>query len=798
MNLMASAAPAALAAPGIVVTIGDSMGARRREYEDKFASIVTRLQSLADDQVRRKAVVEQRWLEDLRNFHGRYEEGTDRALRDAKRSRAFVKVTRKKTNAWIGRIQELLFPTDDRNWGIKPTPVPTLTKEATEAANTAEAAAAAASQQMPADPSADPNGEQAMAAMQTAQAGNDAAQRANELQGQIAEAKKRADAMQEEMDDQLTECQWPAQARDAIHDFVKLGTAIVKGPITGERVRGAWKMDPETGKHVYDRQPDPAPIYRRVDPWSYFPDMSAMSDQEKEFEFERHLWTKTDLRRGVRESGFDPDAVRDIIGDNSTGDITGSVAANLQSLVQLRAITGETDTITGRYVGWEYHGPLECDEIVAMLRVLAARMPDGSAEQMAAFMEADQVETENDPLEERRVIVHFCNGRVLKMASEYVLDSGESLYSTAPFEPGESSLFGYGIPNIMGDSQRAINGGWRMTMDNGGLSSGPQIVIDKDKVEPEDGSWALAPRKVWRRKTSQGVSNQPAFEQFVIANNTTSLIEIVREARQHADDETALPQVSEGEIPDGAAQTATAWKLANAGSNVTFRRVVKSWDDGITEPSMRRLFDWNMQFNDREDIKGDCSIDARGVSVLLVKEMQSQILMAIASNWTVHQAIAPMLKVYDVLVATLKSFGIAPDDVLVTKDEYAKILKQMQEQAAQEAQQGAEDPANAPAVIAAKTNLQKAQLESQTSLQIAQLQRDTEMFKLAEAKNMSMDKLRAMLVQTKMGIDSKERIFAGETGVEMQMSREAHARGEQPAGSGGYISAGEKPESVPA
>jgi hypothetical protein len=51
------------------------------------------------------------------------------------------------------------------------------------------------------------------------------------------------------------------------------------------------------------------------------------------------------------------------------------------------------------------------------------------------------------------VIVHFCQGRVLKLSPEWPLDSGESLYSIANLEDAEGQLFGYGIPAIMADSQ---------------------------------------------------------------------------------------------------------------------------------------------------------------------------------------------------------------------------------------------------------------------------------------------------------------------------------------------------------
>lgn len=90
----------------------------------------------------------------------------------------------------------MLFPTDDRNFGIYATPVPELDfisqqqPENEEDANTVEMARRVNSQ------------------------ANDA-----------------AIAMQDVIDDQLLESRYHIKARDIIHDACQLGTAILKGPV---------------------------------------------------------------------------------------------------------------------------------------------------------------------------------------------------------------------------------------------------------------------------------------------------------------------------------------------------------------------------------------------------------------------------------------------------------------------------------------------------------------------------------------------------------------------------------------
>lgn len=774
--LLADTSTAAIVAAGSVseaapVVIGPPQDMAK--IEEDLRVIVGRLATLAADQVRLKSLIEERWLRNLRQFHGQYDPETEAELKEAKKSRAFVKITRKKTNSWKGRLESLIFPTDDRNYGIQPTPVPSLTSASKEVVEKAMALVAQANEQQAQAAAAAQQGDEAAAAQaaagaaQTATQADEHAQEAQRLAEEIKEAKKRADLMQQVMDDQLVECGYSAEGRDCIFDMVRLGTGILKGPLAAEASRGRWEKQ-EDGSHVYVREADPKPVFKRVDPWSYFPDMSARNAAESEFEFERHLWTKKDLRRLVKERGFNPDAVRRLLEEKTARQTM--TESGMSYLADLRSIDGNTETLKGRFIGWEYHGPLECDEIVTMLHAM------GDHEGAAYYKDT------SDPLIEMKVICYFCEGELLKIAPEYPLDSQESLYSVVPFEASEASMFGYGIPDIMEDSQAAMNAGWRMAMDNAGLSTGPQIVVDRDSVEPANKVWEITPRKIWYRK--KGAAAGTAFEVFDIPNKVTEILAIVEASRRFIDDETALPVQSEGEITDNPNVTATASNIMALGFNVTFRSVVKAWDDGITVPSMRRLYDWNMQHNPREDIKGDMNVDARGTSVLLVREVQSQVLMAIVTNHTTHPVLAAMLKPYEAYKKFLQSMMVPPDEIMATKDEYDQALQNMAQ--AQEGQQN-------PQMILAEMQLKRAQLESDTSLQIANLQRETELIKLAEQRNMKLDELTAMLQVKQIDTDSKERMFAGELGWETQNRQRAEAAGREPSGSGGFVSAGSEP-----
>ena len=73
-----------------------------------------------------------------------------------------------------------------------------------------------------------------------------------------------------------------------------------------------------------------------------------------------------------------------------------------------------------------------------------------------------------------------------------------------------------------------------------------QTVINSQVVRPADGNWRLTPHKVWELTDKNGNVNN-VFGSFEINSHMTELITLFQYARQIADEETALPQIAQGE-----------------------------------------------------------------------------------------------------------------------------------------------------------------------------------------------------------------------------------------------------------
>jgi hypothetical protein len=611
---------------------GQEAGFQEGALQAAAGAVIDRLTALAQEHVQARSAIELRWLEDLRAYHGRYDEKTEAALNEPgnERSRAFIKLTRARTDAWESRLSDMLFPVDDDNWGIAPTPVPELTRAAQDAIALARAAAdkanMAGAQGMPPD--------QVQAIVDH---GNQAADLHAQVEAELAEAKTRCAAMAVQIKDQLAESQYGKRCRDVIRDACRLGAGILKGPMTGNRPARSWLRGAD-GAYGLDIEPAQRPEFRRVDPWAFFPDKSATTIEDAEYSFERHLPSASELKAMARKLGFDPAAVRRLVEGRDRSAARIGADGNLNHLANLRAITGEGDAITNRFVMWEYHGSLETGEVAGLLRA-AGRIEDAEA------IEGGDGQGRADPLDEHRVIAFFCEGELLQLREAYPLDSGESLYSVFSLQPGEASIMGaIGVPRLMYDSQRAMNGAWRMVLDNAALSVGPQIVVDKTQIEPADGSPEISPNKLWWKTGRELGPNSRPFETFNIPLNQAQLGAIIEAAREFADEETSMPMIAQGDQGAHVTQTMGGMAMLMNSANSVLRRVVKNWDDDLTTPSIRRLYDWNMQFGADDAIKGDMKVQARGTSVLLVKELQAQNLLLVAQNWTVHPKLAPMLK----------------------------------------------------------------------------------------------------------------------------------------------------------
>lgn len=584
---------------------------------ERMQMLGSRLQELARDQVAKRKVIEDRWIADLQQYHGQYPADTLAAIKAAGGSEIFTNITRPKTDTFSARLADMLLPTDDINWGIEPTPIP-------------EVAAAMKDQR----PLQTPDGKQVVTPDQNHPVTVQDMGRG--IQDAVEEACKK---MQEEMADQLQEAGYNGVQRDIIDDMARYGTGVLKGPTIVGKTRRMWM--PVGDQHRLEVREDKRPAAMRVSPWDFFPDMSAIKLTDCEFILERHYFTRKQLRDLKKLPGFNEDALREVLAKGGPKFQTSTHMNRMRAIAGIESITDE------RFEVWEYHGPINKDDLAAA-----------------------GVKVSEDDLVEMEGVIWFCEGTVLKAVLN-PLDTEERPYSVCYCAKDDTSIFGFGYPYLLRAAQAVACASWRMVLDNAGLSTGPQVVIDRRAIVPMDGDYKMKPRKTYDF-IGEGEIKQ-AFAVFNIDSHTEELIKIFEMSRQMGDDETNLPLIAQGSQSPTITKTAQGMSILMNAANVILRRAVKSYDDDITLTFLPRLYDWNMQFNPKREIKGDFGVIARGSSVLMEKEQQTQALLQSLGLFN-NPRLAVWIEDEKYVTALMKNLRI--DSVMRSSEDVKKILEQ--------------------------------------------------------------------------------------------------------------------------
>ena len=474
-------------------------------------------------------------------------------------SKPVVNITRQKINLAIARMRDIQFPLGgDHNFRIMPH-------------HEVEVELAQASQ----------NPEEQMAA-----------------QGVKAMQYESARKMEETIVNQLVRSQYGNKAREAMRDWVLLGTGIMKGPVVDIDRRKLYEMlETSEGGTVASLQylDEEFPNTFRVDPKYFFPDPDTLIPDDLCESIEVHPLTKSKLIELKHNPAFLRKKLEEAVESEPEG-ITG-----IGNLNELAFLTTDAD-LKNRYIVKEYHGPIPKSFLLDLGMI-------------------DEEENE-DPLIEYYGEVWFVKGTVIRVSLSPIEGYNRIPYHLVPWETDDGSIFGHGMAWMMRDAQRVAKSGWQMLLDNAGLSSGPQMVIHREMIQPADGNWEVAPHKLWFL-TEYGQNVQEAFQFFNVPNNQQQIAGVVEMAMNFGDLESESPMIMQNLIPQ-ANNTASGQAMMLTIGNVTQRDKSQMWDDYVTRPLIEGYYHWNMQYNEDPKIKGNFEIELAGATEAIDAQMKSQ------------------------------------------------------------------------------------------------------------------------------------------------------------------------------
>ena len=727
--------------------VEEDQQAAKERTEEKLQTFGTNMAHQRDEWIRSRYSygVDKRWLEDEDQYNAKdninkaasqmmtsVEQGYPVTTQQAKphRSTVYIGLTRQKSNAAEARLADILLPTDDRNWGIQPTPKPELMTMARDGQM--------AGDKETGEPLLNPDTQEPLRMKDIARAAMDV-------------ARKKADAMQLEINDQLIECDYNAEVRKVIHNSAVLGTGVVKGPVVTNRTRKAWQpyRDMEGNQvHTLEIVEEIKPASFSVDPRNVWPDPGCGdSIHNGKGIYEREQLTSRQVRELAKQPGFMKSQLRKVLEEGP------KKSATFQELKD----EDQRDIARDVYEMWTYWGEVEHEDLEATGVAVG----------------------EKDELRSISACVVMINSTVVK-AFLNPLEGGDLPYDFFVWEKVAGSVWGYGVPYLMRAQQRVLNAAWRQMMDNSGVTSGPQIIVKAGTIQPADKQWQLSARKIWYA-TDDVDDVRKAFTAVEFNSHQAELANIIKMAMELADQETGVPAITQGE-KGAAPDTVGGMQMLMNSANVVLRRLVKQFDDSVTKPHIRRYYDYNMMYSEDEEIKGDFSVDARGSSALLVRDIQNQSflnLLAAAAN--------PVFGVYldtqKLFEKALQAQHIDPKDVFKPEDELEKLKEQM---ANPQQQQQAPDPRVQAAQIRAQTDMERAKAQNagdmaeiqlrqtlaqqEGELRMAELQmsREIEMLKMSNSQNISLEEIKAKLADTAIRERGKKEIYAAEQNLKLR------------------------------
>lgn len=238
--------------------------------------------------------IEEEWTEDEEHYQGiddanRAYQNANQLFRSRKaaltgsvprsagpsRSVVFMNITRPYTDAASARVADMLLPTDDRAWEIKPTPLPRLSKA-----------------------------QLTMLAQSMGMA--DHAEAQAQIEANQTLAKQAAGRMQDAIEDPLVESNWHGEVRQQIEDAARIGSGVLKGPFPIQRSERLVKKDAVTGLATITRVDGIKPGSKRIDAWNFFPDPACGEDLHNgSYTWEREYIGKRQIKAMLADPSYD-------------------------------------------------------------------------------------------------------------------------------------------------------------------------------------------------------------------------------------------------------------------------------------------------------------------------------------------------------------------------------------------------------------------------------------------------------------------------------------------------------------
>lgn len=586
----------------------------------------------------------ERMLSALRTFNGQYDATKLNEIRRFGGCETYIRTTAQKCRAASSLLRDIYLG-EDRPWDIRapssPSPSPDVLKSIDQLQQ-------AESQQIQKTHGQPPNPQ-------------DVAKRKTALLESAGDAAKKKAVQQardsgDKVEDMLREGKFYHALAEFIVDLPVFPFACVKGPEVKIIPTVTW---PQGGGQPKVEQ-TPKLVWYRVSPFDLWwtPGVADIAVADV---IEKLRITRAELNDMLDLPGFDQDAIRTVLDQYGSGgiydnwdttDAERAVLENRENPMYNRSKMLSMMQFTGHVQG-------------RLLQEYGLAVPDD--------------------VRDYYVQVWSIGPHVIKAQLSPSPRQRHNYYTTS-FEKVPGTPVGNGLTDLLADIQEVSNATIRALVNNLSIASGPQVVVNDDRLSPDETGEDMYPWKRWHvRNDPASNNNQAPIDFFMPTSNAQQLLSVFQAFIGIADDVSAIPKYVGGQAGSGGAgRTASGLAMLMGNASKILQTVSANIDRDVLEPLLLNLTDMIMLTDTTGLLTGEEKISVKGVSVAVQRETlrQRQIEFLQATNNPVDQHIVGLTGRAAVLRAVSSDIGLTGEDIVPPEEQIEQMEQQQKQQQA--------------------------------------------------------------------------------------------------------------------
>lgn len=607
-----------------------------------------------------RVIVEQRMLSNLRARRGEYDPDTLGKIRATGGSEVYMMLSSAKARAATSVLRDIFLGNgSEKPWSLSPTKEPELPQKSMDDAIARAGELVQQIQDMMGGAQAVPDS-QVEELLELA--------RSRGKTEVMLEAKSGMLLMESKMEDQMQEGGFAAALSAVIDDISTFPSAFLKGPVIRNKPQLTWSQTP-----AGDFEPTVVDAltteWERVSPLNIYPAPGASTVQDG-YLIELHAMRPQSLEELIGVEGYSEDAIRQVILEHGKGGL--KEWTNIDSAradAEGKTTTSISDTTSPTISALQYWGP-----------VLGSELIDYGMDE----------ESVKDKAKTYHCEVWLIGTWVIKATLNYD-PFGRKPYFKASYEELPGAFWGNSPIDLISDCQTTCNNAARAMTNNMAIASGPQAVINIDRIPPGEDITNLYPWKIHQVTSDVYGANAPPVTFFQPNSNAMELMSIYDKFALLADEYSGIPRYVTGEGPAaGAGRTASGLSMMLGNAGKVIKSVALNIDMNIIGPVVERLFYYNMRYGKDPALKNtDVKVVARGAASLIIKE-QAQVrrseFLGLVLNSPVVAQIVGEEAIADLLRATAAGLELDTDKIIPPPEMIKARMFQQQQQAIQQQQ----------------------------------------------------------------------------------------------------------------